>query len=90
MRDLLPIGSVVLLNDSNKRLFIYGRWIKNPEQNRSYDYVGCYYPEGSLDNKSNFLFDHEQIQRIYAIGFQDEEEFEFKKALENIESKTNP
>ncbi|MEW6573240.1 MAG: DUF4176 domain-containing protein [Bacillota bacterium] len=82
MKELLPIGSVVLLKQGKKRLMVYGRLQLQIGTEKVWDYVGCYYPEGNIDPNSAFLFDHEQIERIFFIGFQDPEEFEFKKYLE--------
>ncbi|MDR0858014.1 MAG: DUF4176 domain-containing protein, partial [Oscillospiraceae bacterium] len=45
-KDLLPVGSVVLLNGADKRLMIYGVLQLNPEDGVQYDYLGCLYPEG--------------------------------------------
>ena len=77
---LLPIGSVVLLKEAKKRVMIYGRKVRTDE--KRYDYLGCLYPEGALDSKHVILFDHEQIQMIFFIGFQDLEELTFRSRLE--------
>lgn len=76
MVKLLPIGSVVLLKDSDKRLMIIGRLQRKvgDVNEVEFDYSGCLYPEGNLDPNSSFLFNHQQIERVYFIGFQDEEE----------------
>lgn len=87
MKSLLPIGSVVLLKDSNKRIMIYGRLQYETGTETMYDYVACYYPEGNIGPDKSFLFNHDDIERIYFIGFQDIEEFAFQKMLqENLES----
>ena len=46
MKDLLPIGSVVLLKDATKKLVIIGVLQVNAEQNKMYDYLAVPYPEG--------------------------------------------
>jgi hypothetical protein len=43
MEDLLPIGSVVLLNGANKKLMIYGRKQLQADTGKLWDYVGCLY-----------------------------------------------
>lgn len=48
MKDLLPIGSVVLLKDATKKLVIIGVLQVNAEQNKMYDYLAVPYPEGYL------------------------------------------
>ncbi len=89
---VLPIGSVVLLKDSTKKLMIIGFAqvsASNPE--RVYDYVGCVFPEGFLGPDKTYLFDSHQIEKIFAVGYQDEEQMTFKTkidaALNNIRKK---
>ena len=43
-----------------------------------YHYSGCLYPEGLIDPDKLFLFNNEDIERVYYIGMQDEEEFRFR------------
>lgn len=81
----LPIGSVVLLKNGKKRVMIYGRKMKVEGDEKVYDYLGCLYPEGALESKDVILFDHDQIQMIYFIGFQDLEELAFRKKLNLLE-----
>ena len=80
-KTCLPIGSVVLLKDGKKRVMVYGRKVKANGEEKVYDYLGCLYPEGALNSKNVILFDHEQIQMVYFIGFQDLEEIAFRQAL---------
>jgi hypothetical protein len=72
MKKLLPIGSVVLLDDAEKRLMVCG-WLPETEDKQKYDYIGCYYPEGYIDAEQIFAFNHEQIKRVDYIGFADAE-----------------
>ena len=76
-KKYLPIGSVVLLKNANKRLMIYGRLQKAEDSDSVRDYIGCLYPEGNISTKQTYMFDHDQIERVYFVGFQDPEEFEF-------------
>lgn len=73
----LPIGSVVLLKGAQKRLMIYGRLQKAEETGEVRDYIGCLYPEGNISTRETYMFNHDQIDKVYFIGFQDPEEFEF-------------
>ena len=75
--ELLPIGSVVLLKDSTKRVMIVGLKQRQENEEKIWDYSGCLYPEGMLDPDHLFLFDHEQIQTLFFIGFQDGEGMTF-------------
>lgn len=74
IKDLLPIGSVVLLKNAKKKLMIYG--IKqldtnNPEM--EYDYIGVFYPEGNMGPDYQFLFNHEDIDTVFFEGYNTEE-----------------
>ena len=45
-KDLLPLGSVVLLKGGSKRLMIIGRIQSRAGSNEIYDYSGCFSPRG--------------------------------------------
>ena len=79
----LPVGTVVMLKGGKKRLMITGFYVMDGEKNdKIYDYCGCLYPEGVVSADKNALFNHEQIEKIYYMGYIDEEEKEFKSKLE--------
>lgn len=77
-KDLLPIGSVVLLKEGNKRVMICGRIQTRKGDDTIYDYVACYYPEG-LEAQNMFFFNRDAIDTIFFIGFQDREELELRE-----------
>ncbi len=79
LTGLLPIGTVVLLKDSTKRVMIMGVVQMQKEKEKVWDYVGVLYPEGFMGPDKTFLFNGEQIEKIYALGYQDEEQFDFKE-----------
>ena len=54
------------------------------DDDKIYDYVGCLYPEGMLSSNQNCLFDHNQIDKIFFLGFVSEEEKKFKGQLINL------
>ena len=84
---LLPIGSVVLLKDSTKRVMIIGfcqAEASDDEKKTIWDYSGCLYPEGYIGPDKTFLFNGDQIDKIFAIGYQDEEQFEFKIQIDSV------
>lgn len=88
MKDLLPVGSVVLLKGGEKKLMICGRVQTDVATDNTYNYSACYYPEGIINSKELFMFNNEDIERVYFIGFQDSEEFKFRKFLiESLSSK---
>ena len=80
-KDLLPLGSVVLLKNANKRLMIIGRVQVNAEDEIIYDYSACYYPEGVLSSDEIFFFNRDMIDRVYFIGFQDPTELDFREEV---------
>lgn len=81
----LPIGSVVLLHGGTKKAMITGFCsVSAEDKTKVYDYTGCVYPEGYLDFNEVCLFDHDQIEAVYHIGFINDEEINFKKELKEI------
>lgn len=76
--ELLPIGTIVLLKEGEKRLMING--IKQTNANgdgKEYDYLGILYPEGHIGDEFQYLFNHEDISEIIFKGFEDDERNEF-------------
>ena len=82
--ELLPIGSIVLLKDANKRLMIYGVGQTDQSENKEYDYIGVMYPEGNMGEGSQYLFNHSDIARVDFRGFDDPERTEFLKHLKDF------
>lgn len=83
----LPIGTVVLLKGGRKRAMITGFCsVAQENQEKIYDYSGCVYPEGYLSSNQVCLFDHDQIEKIFFLGFEDDEEKAFKDKLNKIVS----
>ena len=78
----LPIGSVVLLKGAKKRLMIIGHHMVGKENiSKIYDYSGCLYPEGNVNSEMNILFNHDQIEKVYVLGYSDAEEKEYRRLL---------
>lgn len=84
MKKILPIGSVVLLKEAEKRIMIIGYYPTSVVDNKevTYDYSGCLYPEGVIDSDKSMLFNHDDIDHLFFYGLMDEEQEEFAKALE--------
>ncbi|MCI8521615.1 MAG: DUF4176 domain-containing protein [Lachnospiraceae bacterium] len=81
MKDLLPIGSVVLLEGGKKRVMIYGVRQIEQETQEEYDYIGVVYPEGNMGQGSQFVFNHDKIQEVFFKGYEDEERQDFIQRL---------
>ncbi len=87
IKDLLPIGSIVILKNGEQPLMIYGvmqignekKLFKKPKK---YDYVSVLYPQGNLGPGMTFLFNHEDIKEIIFRGYEDKEREKFLDELE--------
>jgi len=83
MKKYLPIGSVVLLKDAEKRVMIVGLAQQEAETDKVWDYSGVLYPEGMLNSDNVFLFNEDQIEMLFFVGFQDAEGLQFLENLSN-------
>ncbi len=82
IHELLPIGSVVLLKNGQKRLMIHGVKQTDQSSDKEYDYISVLYPEGNMGNDTGlFLFNHSDIDEVIFRGFEDEERETF---IENL------
>lgn len=88
IKELLPIGTIVLLKDGEKRLMING--IMQSEaggDGKEYDYLGLLYPEGHIGDQFQYLFNQEDISEIVFRGFEDNEREEFLSRLAELYEK---
>lgn len=85
MKKFLPIGSVVLLKESQKRIMIVGVKQKQADSDKVWDYSACLFPEGIIDPDRLYLFDAEQIERLYFVGLQDGESLAFLDKINHLE-----
>lgn len=84
----LPIGSVVILKGGTKKVMITGFCsIAETDKTQVYDYSGCIYPEGYLSSNQICLFNHDQIEKLFFLGYENDEESEFKKSLASVVEK---
>ncbi|MBQ8002913.1 MAG: DUF4176 domain-containing protein [Clostridia bacterium] len=90
IRDLLPIGSVVLLRGGIKKLVIVGiKQANADEPDVEYDYAGVLYPEGYLGDDTFFLFNHKDINDIVYKGYSNPEREEFLAEIEKLYAQDN-
>ncbi len=80
-QELLPIGSVVLLKGAESKLMITGRIVCDEKMEHIYDYVGVIYPLGMSGEADQYFFDRDAIDIPFFIGYQDEEELEFRNEV---------
>ena len=84
----LPIGTIVLLKNGKKKTMITGFCTADKNKmEKFYDYNGCPYPEGIVSSNMTLLFDHNQIDKIYHLGYRDNEQVEFMSSLKELISK---
>ncbi len=81
IRELLPIGSVVLLKEGKKKAMIFGIKQTDKASGKEYDYIGVVYPEGNLGEQLQFFFQHENIDQVFFRGYEDEERSSFIEKL---------
>lgn len=83
-KELLPVGSVVLVNGTEKRLMIIGVYTQAEEngQTQDYDYIGVPYPEGDIEPDLRFAFQHEDIAKLYFRGYRDEERTKMVESMQ--------
>ena len=86
-KKLFPIGTVVLLKNAEKELMIIG--ILPISDNKKYDYLGVMYPEGYINDKYIFLFNHEDIAKVKYLGYMDSSYQVFRSGLNSILEKEN-
>lgn len=88
VKNLLPVGSVVLLKGGVKKTLIIG--ILQINENISedvYDYIGVPYPEGYLGMDNTYLFQHEDINDVIFRGYDNPEREDFMKLMELVMKK---
>lgn len=84
MEKYLPIGTVCLLKNAKKRVMVTGFAAKGKETgDKMFDYIGCLYPEGVISSDKNLLFNHDQIDKIFYMGYVDDEQKELMNKLKS-------
>ena len=87
-KDILPLGSVVLLNGGTKKIMVIGYCMKTPEdENKIYDYCGCVFPEGVLRSDLTCVFDHSQIKEVFFSWYENEEAKDFLNRVISLTTK---
>ena len=88
----LPIGTVVLLKGGQKELMITsycifptGSQLKDGKEvqaeKKMYEYGACTYPEGVLDSNTIRAFNHNQIEKIVHMGYENDTQKELSRIL---------
>jgi len=80
--NLLPLGSIVILKNGEKKLMIYGRSQLAGDSNVEFDYVACLWPEGNLNAEYTYLFNRSDISTVFYQGYSDDEDLSFLEVME--------
>ena len=85
VNNYLPIGSIVLLKNANKKLMIFGiiQSDQSNKESQEYDYIGVPYPEGNMGQEYQYLFNHDSIEEVVVRGFEDQERKDFIVRLDD-------
>ena len=71
MNELLPIGSLVILENISKPVMILSYLPEH--KGRVFDYLGVFYPVGLVSNKSAMIFNQSGIEKLIVKGYEDED-----------------
>lgn len=88
-KKLLPLGSVVYLEEGNKKIMIIARGAvytdSDTQKDVYFDYMGCHYPEG-IDPQDGLFFNEDNIDKVLFEGYSDEDEKRFLELYEEWEN----
>ena len=85
MKKFLLLVLLVLLKESQKTNYDCRVKRNRINSDKVWDHSACLYPEGILDPEKLFLFDTEQIERLYFIGLQDGEGLTFLNKINHLD-----
>ncbi|PFL59258.1 hypothetical protein COJ27_24740 [Bacillus cereus] len=77
---LLPIGTVVKLEEIEQFVMIIGRMVVSADK-RDFDYVGVLYPVGYLGDEKVLCFNHDKIVEEMHRGYMTESELILREKL---------
>lgn len=82
-KDLLPIGSVVNVDDGDGgiSLMICSRIVAASDEDVIYDYGAVPYPQGFIDTDNIYMFNRDAIENVLFIGCQNEVETAFREQV---------
>ena len=79
-KKLLPLGSIVLLEEGLQKLVVVGRGAVYEDQETGQDtfadYMAVLYPSG-MNPETTIFFQHDNIDKVVFEGYSDEEEDRF-------------
>ena len=84
LEKYIIIGSVVGIEGNYNKLMIIGYKVKN-NNGEIKDYIACKYPDGATNPLVSF--NHEDIKRVYFVGFTTQYGNEYKSNLDEEDKK---
>jgi hypothetical protein len=87
--ELLPIGTVVILKGTPKKIMIIGIKQRDQKNNTLFDYIGVLYPEGFITKEVFFRFNHQDIESIVFKGYENNEQKEFLRKVNEVLKENN-
>ena len=85
MKEYLPIGTIVNVNQAHEMNFmIVGLMIENAEGERR-DYVAVKYPIGNVGKGQYYFFNHSDIKEIVHMGYVNEDHNIYVELLNSVE-----
>lgn len=80
--EFLPIGSVVIVKGSVKKVVVIARGMLSQVEDRKkyFDYGACLYPEGIISD-SILYFQKEDVEEVIYRGYEDEDEVRMGRNL---------
>lgn len=73
MNKLLPIGSVVKIQESDKYAFMIVGYFPQNKEGEMRDYSAVRYPMGAYDSRVFFFINHKDISTVLFRGYENEE-----------------
>ncbi len=83
MSELLPVGSVVSVDDNkNIDVMIVGYYPVDGKKKECYQYLGVVYPSGTTrENDFMYMFNHADVRKVIFEGYSTETSKQAVKAL---------
>ena len=83
-KEILPLGSIVLLEGGIQKIVIIGRAlnVRNGDKQYYFDYAGVAYPEGLIGDQLAY-FNHKNIAKVVFEGFEDDDNAVMVKRIED-------
>lgn len=84
MIDYYPIGSVLLISTTDRRVMVLGRMMRD-KAGTLHDYIGCFFPQGVITGDDLVYFDRKDILLPFSLGYQSEDELRLRQEIKRIE-----